>query len=253
MNTKLLLEHLKKGVYAWNYFRSRNAGVLIYLADANLRGKDLEFVNFHNANLQGADLRGAALQGADLQGADLQGADLQGADLRGADLRDADLRDANLRGADLRDAALRGADLRGADFKGAYLEGAHLGVTGIPFPNVKSDSLSDRMSKLKSGKSELDKSSDFGLYTDDNKGYDIDNKISPDEVRARFKALEILAHLQQASPISLVFDLDVHDEDQIANVISQLSDLYNSFTGDRLVIAGMRVLEVVEEPEGVLS
>lgn len=119
--------------------------------DSILSGAHLEGANLSDANLQGADLSGAHLQGADLSGAGLQkanlrranleGADLGGADLEGADmwgahlagailyeasLEGADLREATLEGADLREASLEGADLSGANLKGADLPGTHL-------------------------------------------------------------------------------------------------------------------------------
>lgn len=41
------------------------------LANANLRGADLQYVHLQCANLRGADLQGANLRGANLLGADL--------------------------------------------------------------------------------------------------------------------------------------------------------------------------------------
>lgn len=137
-------EHVKvfkKGVTAWNRWRSQNRSVQPDLSHADLRDASLRYANLNSANLAGANLEGANLgraylEAAELVGARPRGAHLFGADLGRADLRQADLADAqlwnarleeaNLNQADLRQADLRSADLTSADLKDADLSGANL-------------------------------------------------------------------------------------------------------------------------------
>ena len=157
---------LKRGVQAWNDWRSKNLGITVdltrvdltrfsltganlskaWLNNANLRwvnlsranlnvanlnGANLREANLSEANLIAANLRGANLNDADLSDADLSKADLSGANLIGAnlskaDLSDADLSKADLSKADLSDADLSKADLRRVNLNGANLRGANL-------------------------------------------------------------------------------------------------------------------------------
>ncbi len=123
----------------------------------DLRGRDLWFVDLHQANLRMADLREADLEWADLRGADLREADLDGARLAQASLHGARLDDStqidarwrlawelvNVGGerrdltgsvlvrADLHSASLRGADLSRANLSNAILYRADLSGTNL--------------------------------------------------------------------------------------------------------------------------
>lgn len=98
---------------------------------ADLRGRDLRYLEAPRAFLASADFReadlyGAVLVGAYLEGADLRDAKLELADLSKAKLRLADLRRANLRGANLRQVRLQEANLAGADLQMVSAAGATL-------------------------------------------------------------------------------------------------------------------------------
>ncbi len=70
--------------------------------------------------------RGRSLQRADLRGANLNGLDFDSADLRDAKLAEADLSGCNFRRADLRGASLWKANLKNVSFEEARLEGADM-------------------------------------------------------------------------------------------------------------------------------
>ena len=133
------------------------------VADANLAGTSLRYID-----LRGADLRDAQMTGADLRDADLRGATLWGADLSRADLRYADLRraagrwadftqarlqlagmdgiylnNAMMKNADLSEAHIQWADLRGAFFNGANLECADLKGTLLRRANCDQANLTE--------------------------------------------------------------------------------------------------------------
>ncbi len=100
-------EHLampRKGVDAWNEWRSQN-----YYTQADLS----------RADLASADLRDADLHHVNLNRANLWGADLRDADLRGADLTSADDQYGQLCRCDLRKATLTGAG--GSQYGGVYI------------------------------------------------------------------------------------------------------------------------------------
>ena len=59
------------------------------LANANLRGADLNYADLADANLSGAELSSSSLRHVDLWRANLRGANLEFADLAGANLRGA--------------------------------------------------------------------------------------------------------------------------------------------------------------------
>ena len=140
------LEILRRGVEAWNSWRSEKAGRPASLkpvlgekgpdlSQASLRNCDLSGVDLHAADLTGADLAKARLNHANLKHANLTAVVLKDADLGGADLNGAGLSEANLTGAELTEADLGGAfliranltraDLGKANLEGAYLEGAY--------------------------------------------------------------------------------------------------------------------------------
>lgn len=123
------LAKLKKGVDAWNGWRSEHPEVGVDLGEtdlteANLRGMNLCAANLFGTDLIGADLRGCVIEWSDLRQANLSRAILQGASLHGAVL---DL--ANLTGADLRRAELREAKLIGTYLANADLSEARVGAT----------------------------------------------------------------------------------------------------------------------------
>jgi uncharacterized protein YjbI with pentapeptide repeats len=128
----------------------------------DLRGADLSYGNFDNADLSNAKLSGSTMYGismrgarllrtdlsrtdlrdtkmdsavlsfANLQDADMSSAKLGGANLAGAQMKGTVLLDADLRNADLRGTFLSGALLRGAEIAGANLAGAEMhGTTGL--------------------------------------------------------------------------------------------------------------------------
>jgi uncharacterized protein YjbI with pentapeptide repeats len=133
----------------------------------DLRGADLSYGNFDNADFSNAKMAGASLYAvtarsahllrtdlsrtdlrdskldhavlsfANLQEADLSSAKLGGANLAGAQLKGTILLDADLKGADLRGAFLGGTLLRGAEMDGANLATADFhGVTGLSAAQV---------------------------------------------------------------------------------------------------------------------
>ncbi|HOX36896.1 MAG TPA: pentapeptide repeat-containing protein [Candidatus Brocadiia bacterium] len=132
------LEHLAilhEGVEAWNNWRQESQEVPD-LSHANLKGAQLEQVNFNNANLIRANLRRANLRRARFNRAQLERANLSWANLlestmiqaglEGANLSWACLVLANLSGSNIRMGILRGAGARLCNFTGADLTGADL-------------------------------------------------------------------------------------------------------------------------------
>ncbi len=136
MATEEHLEVLKRGVEAWNAWRSGNPSVQPDLVGGHLNGALLNGAHLSGADLSGAHLIGthlirAHLRGADLSGAHLNLAQLHGALLNWANLRGADLSGARLNVARLHGALLNGANLRGADLSGADLSGADLSEASL--------------------------------------------------------------------------------------------------------------------------
>ena len=116
------------------------------LANANLRGANMEsvdlvFARLEGANLLDANLLGAKLTGADLIGANLEHANLRSAKLVGARLEGANLLDANLKHANLMVANLKGANLTRANMKFTNLERANLGHADLTFADLKDANL----------------------------------------------------------------------------------------------------------------
>lgn len=136
------------------------------LREAQLAGKELDFLSLRGANLDGADLSNARLTHVDLSGASLRGAllvessiqhvrargaDFSGiqaansffqfvdlasarifeADLQGATLHVCLLREAHVDGSDLSSANLTNCDADGASFRGTRLE--RTGTVGSTF------------------------------------------------------------------------------------------------------------------------
>ncbi len=112
------------------------------LAEANLRGADLQGANLSYANLSKADLRGAHLHGANLCRANLSGACLSRADLCQANLEKADLSYSDLSRANFEGAKLVAADLREAYLEGANLKEANLIWADLSRANLRRSDLS---------------------------------------------------------------------------------------------------------------
>ncbi|MEC4854186.1 MAG: pentapeptide repeat-containing protein, partial [Jaaginema sp. PMC 1079.18] len=105
-------------------------------AGGNLRGTELNNLDFGSANLVGVNFRGAELCDCDLSAAQLQQANLRGADLSGAYLANANLRYSDLQRASLALANLADADLRGANLSQTNLSQtnlSHAAVSGAYF------------------------------------------------------------------------------------------------------------------------
>jgi uncharacterized protein YjbI with pentapeptide repeats len=124
-STKHLAE-LRKGVAAWNRWRTANAEVVPDLRGAELRRVNLIDADLTRANLSHANLRTAHLNGAGLTASNLTEADLIEACLTGANLSWADLSRADLMGANFIEAGLGTANLSGANLSRASLRGANL-------------------------------------------------------------------------------------------------------------------------------
>ncbi len=138
------VEHLailKQGVEVWNEWRKKNPTIQPDLAGADLRGSNLNEVDFGNAMLFRADFERAYLNNADLSTANLVDArfsrtDLSGAEISTALLFETDLSEANLSAASLsqstlRDANLGKAILRGTDLSVTYLHNVNLGEANL--------------------------------------------------------------------------------------------------------------------------
>jgi uncharacterized protein YjbI with pentapeptide repeats len=144
---------LKKGVAAWNEWRTRNPAVEPDLVGADFAGADLAWADFRNADLNGANLRHSDLSEADLSHAVLLDVNLSGAQLgrvhlsrllpRGADyLSDVCRRTADFHAAQSSGANLQLAELSGANLSGAYLEEAYLAGAQLEYANLCGANLS---------------------------------------------------------------------------------------------------------------
>jgi uncharacterized protein YjbI with pentapeptide repeats len=123
---------------------TQNLNLLKYrLSWLDFKNRDLQCVNFINADLSGADLRGALLSRSDLDEANLSGADLRSADLSGARLYSANLSEADLSGTNLSGANLSGANLSGANLSGANLSGANLSGANLSGANLRDANFRD--------------------------------------------------------------------------------------------------------------
>jgi hypothetical protein len=145
------LNVLKKGVQAWNNWRTANPGDEPDLAGAKLSTADLREANLRETDLRWADLSGANLSGAILNRADLRRANLNRTIfhraklseanlsetyLSGADLREADLRKAFFIRSDLANADLSASDCQRADFRWAYLIKARFNEANLSGANL---------------------------------------------------------------------------------------------------------------------
>ena len=97
----------------------------------DLRGADLSYGNFDNADLSNAKLSGSTMYGITMRGARLLRTDLSRTDLRDTKMDNAMLSFANLQDADMSSAKLGGANLAGAEMKGTVLLDADLKNTDL--------------------------------------------------------------------------------------------------------------------------
>lgn len=108
------LSVLKRGVEAWNAWRTDNPSIV-----PDLEGAEIVQGEFRGANFQRANLISSVLRGTNLRDANLREANLTRSNLRGAYLRKADLRHSILRHCNLVGTNLIGANCDGADFDSA--------------------------------------------------------------------------------------------------------------------------------------
>jgi uncharacterized protein YjbI with pentapeptide repeats len=133
---------LKKGVMAWNKWRTVAPGVNPDLSGADLRGWSLAGANFSRmnltlANLTDANLSGASLSRTSLNMAMLMGANLHRADLQQASLIKTNLNKANLTNANLSQAFLLETSLSGTDLTEANLSEADMGCAALIETNLE--------------------------------------------------------------------------------------------------------------------
>ena len=113
---------LKKGVKAWNTWRARYPQIIPDLSEAILSEgsyvdedpRNIQGVNFDQANLHKTKLRDAQLYGCSMRLANLANADLCGATLQSSNLVGAVFQNASLDETDLSFSFLMGADFSGA-------------------------------------------------------------------------------------------------------------------------------------------
>lgn len=142
-----------------------NAFCRTRMAEVDLSGSDLRFVEGGKADLRSADLAGAKLEGASLEHSWLAGADLEWATLPEAKLRGADLRGATMLGAagpraELTCARLEGALLRDTKLEGIGLAGANLTAADLHGSSLDGASFGDKDCNL-------DESQSFSLHLSD--------------------------------------------------------------------------------------
>lgn len=199
------------------------------LSDSILESCQLNAANLTYANLTYANLNDANLTNANLTIADLTNANLTNADLTNADLSDADLTNALLAGVKFRGAYLVETDLTVTDFGSCDLEGAYLKVNARILYNGEILTLSEIL---------LDRL--------------VSEKKDPFELIRKRDELQFTTQAA-SNPITLLLDLELVDEDQVIELMSNLSELYRAISGDELVIAGMRILETQNSPNRVLA
>lgn len=146
---------LEKGVTEWNAWRAANpevipdlSGVTIYreffqgidLREANLRGVNLRFCLFTDADFSRADLRTAILRNSHAVNARFDGAQFRyigpqinfsGSSFVGATFEECDLAEANFFMANLSEATFVGTNLMRAMLRRARLDKAHLTSCGL--------------------------------------------------------------------------------------------------------------------------
>ena len=151
-NTKHL-EILKRGVKAWNEWRSEHPAIIPNLEDAPLIKIDLSRVNLHASNLKNAKLykvrlREAIISEANFEGATLAEVDLSRANITRANFTDAGLIQVNLREANLTEvrfpiASCAWTDFRLADLRSAVLVGADLSQADLRKADLRHADLSE--------------------------------------------------------------------------------------------------------------
>ncbi len=136
------LTELKKGIKDWNRWRRENPDIIPDLRKADLRGFDLSFVNFRDAQLAETRFSGACLSSANLSKADLSNSKLVRTNLKFANLSSSNLSKATLIKADLTEADLMKANLSEANLSGANLSKANLRLTKLIRANLSKADLS---------------------------------------------------------------------------------------------------------------
>lgn len=136
MAKKEQFDILKKGVEAWNEWRSENPFERIDLSKANLSEANLVNINFKEANLSNATLNGANLNHANLSRSILIDASLAGINLRNANIRRSNLRGANIMRSDLSGTDLIGAKLIMADLRESTIANADLRWANLTYANL---------------------------------------------------------------------------------------------------------------------
>lgn len=152
-----------------------------------------------------------------LAGFNLREVNFREANLRMADLKETDLTGANLSGAILTGADLAGSDLTGADLTGTILQGTNLTEA------ILEDTVNVRIDA----------------------GDEKEPLIETSNLSLENKAL--------SSSISLIFDLEVFSELEIAEIISGLSAIYSDLGGDKLIIDGSEIMSFVPQLDPVLA
>ena len=127
---KAYADQLKKGVSAWNDWKSKAK------VSPDLSNEDLSELNLLGVDFSLMHLRRTILRETNLREANLQFASLRRADLSGANLTLANLGSADCRGADFTEADLTGANLCRADLTGAILTRANFHAAKITYINL---------------------------------------------------------------------------------------------------------------------
>ncbi len=138
--TDFKMNHLKKV-----FFRGTNLKEVSFeggdLSESSWEGASLEQVVFHKSKLIKADMKGLNLQGLDFTKADLTEIDFEGADLSEAKLTNAELVQANLNKAKLEHADLQGANLQLATLIKADLTTCFLKSSQLPGADLSHSNL----------------------------------------------------------------------------------------------------------------
>jgi uncharacterized protein YjbI with pentapeptide repeats len=132
-------ELLKQGVKVWN--RRRPKGWICF-DGIDLRGRELQGIDFHNVSLNHALMRDAYLPESNLHCAILTGAHMAGSCLEGADISCSSFKNANLRGANLKYSIIEQTDFTDANLYLADFGNARIGFANwhgtLVWENMKS-------------------------------------------------------------------------------------------------------------------
>ena len=125
------LKILKQGIEVWNKWRETKAGIAPNLSGVNLKGKILSGINFSNTNLFRADFSDAICRDSNLEDAQMKGVNIAFCDFSNANFRRANLTGAqlffgnftrvNFRAAHLQSVTFAGAEVGHANFEKAVM------------------------------------------------------------------------------------------------------------------------------------